>query len=117
MRGNAIAFPLFRGRSQGWGRTAGLPIFRTPVLRSYSIGTVLACRKIHAVIGGRRWTNAESVNNVGSADGSPLIKDRRRYIAQISDVRSAISAASGAKPFSSVHVGEHGFRFANELSA
>jgi hypothetical protein len=54
-----MPFAHVKHRGQGRGRTADLPIFRTPVLRSYSIGTVFDLRrKIHAVIDERRRTNA-----------------------------------------------------------
>jgi hypothetical protein len=44
---------------QGRGRTADLPTFKTMVMHSYSIATVPDLRrKIHAVIGERRRTNA-----------------------------------------------------------
>jgi hypothetical protein len=45
--------------SSGSRRAADLPIFRTPVMCSYSTGTVLDLRwKTHVVMGGRRRTSA-----------------------------------------------------------
>src|SRR4051794_22268580 len=50
-------FAQVRGGGQGRGRTADLPIFRTTVIRSYSIATVHDVRrKIHPVIDERRRT-------------------------------------------------------------
>jgi hypothetical protein len=56
----SLLHPLYQQFcGQGRGRTADLPIFRTMVMRSYSIATVRDLRrKIHAVIGERRRTKA-----------------------------------------------------------
>ena len=68
-------FPLVRGSGQGRGRTADLPIFRTPVQCPSLVGTVHELRRnSFAVAGGRPRTNVNETE-METAPGALTIFD------------------------------------------